>query len=59
MHPFRGRGAFTPTLALAPPLGAREACLAATAAPEDYARQVLAAVDEFEKFRRDKHLATA
>jgi hypothetical protein len=35
------------------------ACLAATAAPEEYARQVLAAVDEFEKFRRGKHLATA
>jgi hypothetical protein len=35
------------------------ACLAATAAPEEYARQVLAAVDEFERFRRDKHLASA
>lgn len=34
-------------------------CLAATAPPEEYARQVLAAVDEFEKFQRDKHLATA
>jgi hypothetical protein len=32
---------------------------AATAAPEEYAHQVLAAVDEFERFRRDKHLATA
>jgi hypothetical protein len=35
------------------------ACLAATAAPEEYARQALAAVDELEKFHRDKHLATA
>jgi hypothetical protein len=35
------------------------ACLAATAAPEEYARQVLATVDGFEKFHRDKHLATA
>jgi len=34
-------------------------CLAATAPPEDYARHVLAAVDEFERFHRDKHLATA
>jgi hypothetical protein len=35
------------------------ACLAATAAPDEYARQVLAAVEEFERFHRDKHLATA
>ena len=35
------------------------ACLAATAAPEEYARQVLAAVDDFEKSHRAKHLATA
>ncbi|MGH8564260.1 MAG: hypothetical protein ACREXW_09275 [Gammaproteobacteria bacterium] len=35
------------------------ACLAATAAPEEYARQVLTAMDEFENFHRDKHLATA
>ncbi len=35
------------------------ACLAATAPPEDYARHVLAVVDEFENFHRDKHLATA
>lgn len=35
------------------------ACLATTAAPEEYARHVLAAVDEFEKFHRRKHLATA
>jgi hypothetical protein len=35
------------------------ACLPATAAPEEYAPQVLAAVDEIEKTHRDKHLATA
>ncbi len=35
------------------------ACLAATAAPEEYARQVLAAVGELGKTHRDKHLAAA
>ena len=35
------------------------ACLSATAVPEEYARKILAVVDEFEKFSRDKHLTMA
>lgn len=33
--------------------------LAETTAPEEYARRVVADVEEFESFRRDEHLATA
>ena len=35
------------------------ACLLTTAAPEEYVRQVLTAVDELERFHHDQHLATA
>lgn len=34
-------------------------CLSRTTEPEEYARRVVEAVDEFERFARDKHLAAA
>ncbi len=34
-------------------------CLSATSQPEEYATQVIAVVDEFEHYARDKHLSSA